>query len=87
MNKAMASGIANLLQKQRKHNNLGSVGGQLLFKIKSAPQSLPFRLSFSLRLMGFAKFLWPHNSFKIGRQHMYVGGALVCFSMGRKIKS
>lgn len=84
----MVSGIANLLQKQRKHNNLGSVGGQLFFfKIKSALQSLPFRLSFSLRLMGFAKFLWLHNSFKIGRQHMCVGGTLVCFSMGRKIKS
>lgn len=82
----MASAIANLLQRQRKHN-LGSVGGQLLFKIKSALQSLPFRLSFSLRLMGFAKFLWLHNSFKIGRQHMWDGGTLVCFSVGRKIKS
>lgn len=56
MNKALASGIVNLLQRQRKHN-LGSMGGAAAFQNKVCSPDPPIQAIIFSQVNGFSKIL------------------------------
>lgn len=57
MNKALSSGMVNLLQRQSKHNNLGSVGGAAAFQNKVCSPAPPIQAIIFSQVNGLSKIL------------------------------